>query len=194
MPVLLQGPYGSPSARLFSSHHAVLIGAGIGVTPFASILKSIIARHKQGQEMKLEKVHFFWLYRGQRTYDWFSEMLEEIDALRLKLLEINIYLTDTKVNATTGLLTVGLNLVHGATRRDVLTGLKSRTSFGRAGLGPGLLPDRGGAPISTNERLFLRPLSAWQGGEGRGSQGWIPFPDGAILRIAAPLCPRGPGP
>ena len=88
MPVLLQGPYGSPSARIFASHHAVLIGAGIGVTPFASILQSIVARHTEGRAMKLEKVHFFWLYRGQKTYAWFSQMLEQIDALRLKLLEI----------------------------------------------------------------------------------------------------------
>lgn len=131
MPVLLQGPYGSPSTRLFNSHHAILVGAGIGVTPFASILQSIIARHKQGQKMKLEKVHFFWLYRGQKTYNWFSEMLEQIDALRLKLLEINIYLTDTKINSTTGLFKIGMDLVHGSTRKDVLTGLKSRTSFGQ---------------------------------------------------------------
>jgi predicted ferric reductase len=55
----------------------VLIGAGIGVTPFASILQSIVARHER---MKLEKVHFFWLYRGQKTYEWFSEMLGQIDA------------------------------------------------------------------------------------------------------------------
>ena len=39
---------------------------GIGVTPFASILQSIVARAEQGREMKLEKVHFFWLYRGRR--------------------------------------------------------------------------------------------------------------------------------
>jgi predicted ferric reductase len=131
MPAMLQGPYGSPSTRIFSSRHAVLIGAGIGVTPFASILQSIVARHHDGQEMKLEKVHFFWLYRGQKTYEWFSEMLGQIDALRLRLLEINIYLTDTRINSTTGLLKIGMDLVQGATRRDVLTGLKSRTSFGQ---------------------------------------------------------------
>ncbi len=131
MPVLLQGPFGSPSARLFTSRHAVLIGAGIGVTPFASILKSIVARHEQGRGMRLEKAHFFWLYRGQRTYEWFSEMLEQIDALRLKLLEINIYLTDTRINSTTGLLKIGMDLVQKSTRKDVLTGLTSRTSFGQ---------------------------------------------------------------
>ncbi len=50
-------------------------------------------------------------------------MLEQIDALRLKLLEIHIYLTDTRINSTTGLLKIGMDLVHGATRKDLLTGL-----------------------------------------------------------------------
>ena len=131
MPVLLQGPYGSPSTRIFASHHAVLIGAGIGVTPFASILQSIVARHTEGRATKLEKVHFFWLYRGQKTYAWFSQMLEQIDALRLKLLEIHIYLTDARINSTTGLLKIGMDLVQGSTRKDMLTGLSSRTSFGQ---------------------------------------------------------------
>lgn len=40
----LDGPYGTPSRRIFTSEHAVLIGAGIGITPFASILQSIMFR------------------------------------------------------------------------------------------------------------------------------------------------------
>ena len=31
----VDGPYGSPSAHIFDAKNAVLIGAGIGVTPFA---------------------------------------------------------------------------------------------------------------------------------------------------------------
>jgi ferredoxin-NADP reductase len=131
MPALMQGPYGTPSARIFASRHAVLIGAGIGVTPFASILRSIAARRSQGLETKLEKVYFFWLYRGQKTFEWFSELLEEIDAMRLRMLEINVCLTDARINSTTGLLKIGMDLVHGATRKDMLTGLKARTSFGQ---------------------------------------------------------------
>ncbi|NWT01867.1 NOX5 oxidase, partial [Mionectes macconnelli] len=40
----LDGPYGTPTRRIFLSEHAVLIGAGIGITPFASILQSIMYR------------------------------------------------------------------------------------------------------------------------------------------------------
>lgn len=40
----IDGPYGTPTRRIFTSEHAVLIGAGIGITPFASILQSIMYR------------------------------------------------------------------------------------------------------------------------------------------------------
>src|SRR5262249_20162644 len=64
LPVVLSGPYGTPSNRIFAAREAVLIGAGIGVTPFASIMRSILERRLSKQELKLEKVHFFWLNRG----------------------------------------------------------------------------------------------------------------------------------
>ncbi len=45
--VLIDGPYGTPSYSIFDSEHAVLVGAGIGITPFASILQSAMKRYKQ---------------------------------------------------------------------------------------------------------------------------------------------------
>lgn len=39
--VMIDGPFGSASEDVFKFEVAVLVGAGIGVTPFASILKSI---------------------------------------------------------------------------------------------------------------------------------------------------------
>nr|XP_009665578.1 PREDICTED: NADPH oxidase 5 [Struthio camelus australis] len=42
----VDGPYGTPTRRIFTSEHAVLIGAGIGITPFASILQSIMYRYR----------------------------------------------------------------------------------------------------------------------------------------------------
>uniref|UniRef100_A0A8C4R7T5 NADPH oxidase, EF-hand calcium binding domain 5 n=1 Tax=Eptatretus burgeri TaxID=7764 RepID=A0A8C4R7T5_EPTBU len=41
----LDGPYGTQTRRIFLAEHAVLIGAGIGITPFASILQSIMVRY-----------------------------------------------------------------------------------------------------------------------------------------------------
>ena len=45
--VYIDGPFGAPSSNIFRAEHAVLIGTGIGVTPFASILQSIMHRYWQ---------------------------------------------------------------------------------------------------------------------------------------------------
>lgn len=42
--VFIDGPFGAPTNSIFHAQHAVLIGTGIGVTPFASILQSIMHR------------------------------------------------------------------------------------------------------------------------------------------------------
>jgi predicted ferric reductase len=132
LPVILNGPYGTPSGRIFKSRTAILVGAGIGVTPFASILKSILYQHEHGGDIKIEKVYFFWLSRGQKSFDWFSELLTEIESKRLtKFMEINIYMTNAHINASTGLVKIGMELVRKQTQRDMTTGLKSVTHFGR---------------------------------------------------------------
>ena len=45
--IYIDGPFGAPSSNIFRAEHAVLIGTGIGVTPFASILQSIMHRYWQ---------------------------------------------------------------------------------------------------------------------------------------------------
>lgn len=132
VPVVLNGPYGTPSGGIFKSRIAILVGAGIGVTPFASILKSILFQHEHGGNIKLEKVYFFWLSRGQKSFDWFSELLTEIESKKLtKFMELNIYMTNAHINASTGLVKIGMELVRKQTQRDVTTGLQSVTHFGR---------------------------------------------------------------
>ena len=41
----IDGPYGTSSREIFDSDHAVLVASGIGVTPYASILQSIMHRY-----------------------------------------------------------------------------------------------------------------------------------------------------
>lgn len=49
--IYIDGPYGAPSSHIFRAQHAVLIGTGIGVTPFASILQSIMHRYYKGEKI-----------------------------------------------------------------------------------------------------------------------------------------------
>ena len=46
VPIYLDGPYNGSSARVWTRRHVLLIAGGIGVTPFASLLQSLVARHR----------------------------------------------------------------------------------------------------------------------------------------------------
>lgn len=55
----MDGPYGAPSSHIFQAQHAVLIATGIGVTPFASILQSIMHRYWKARHT-CPKCKFSW--------------------------------------------------------------------------------------------------------------------------------------
>ena len=77
----IDGPFGSASEDVFKYEIAVLVGAGIGVTPFASILKSVWYRMNYPQEKtRLRKVYFFWVCRDYASFEWFRSLLMAIEA------------------------------------------------------------------------------------------------------------------
>ncbi len=135
VPVYLDGPYGTPSTHIFESKYAVLIGAGIGVTPFASILKSILYRNQHhSSNINLKKVHFYWLNREQKAFEWFVELLSQLEIEDTnKLFDLNLYLTGAqqKSDMKSSTLFVAMDLLHSKTEVDLITGLKSRTKTGR---------------------------------------------------------------
>ena len=78
--VRIDGPYGAPAEDVFNVEVAVLVGAGIGVTPFASILKHIWYRQKHGNLGRLTRVEFFWVCRDAPSFGWFQSLLQEVEA------------------------------------------------------------------------------------------------------------------
>ena len=127
--VRVDGPYGSPSADFSLNEVVVLIGAGIGVTPFASILKHIWYRRRGGDIGSLRRVEFFWVCRDAPSFGWFQSLLQEVESAQADpdFLRINIYLTQ---NVCENML---WNIVINSTgtKYDPLTLLRSRTTFGR---------------------------------------------------------------
>jgi predicted ferric reductase len=58
----------------------VFVGAGIGVTPFASILKSIWHQHNQSDSsLNIKKIYFYWICRDTNAFEWFAELLESLE-------------------------------------------------------------------------------------------------------------------
>ena len=77
----IDGPFGSASEDVFKYEVVALVGAGIGVTPFASVLKSIWYRTNYPRKnMRLRKVYFFWICRDFDFFEWFRSLLSAIEA------------------------------------------------------------------------------------------------------------------
>lgn len=129
----LDGPYGTPSAHIFAVKHAVLIGAGIGVTPFAAILESMLLRRQSGRQgMQLERVHFIWINRDQHAFEWFTELLASLEQSDVDdMFDIHIYMTGGREHLDAAALELAREVFYAKTRRDLVTGLAARTKFGR---------------------------------------------------------------
>ncbi len=129
--ISVDGPYGSPSAGIFRSRYAILIGAGIGVTPFASILESLIDREEGDAPTVLEKAHFFWLNRDQHSFEWFTELLREIEERdHGDVLDLHLFMTDGRADGTAIALQMAREVTRAWGRGDAVTGLRAMTQFG----------------------------------------------------------------
>ena len=105
--VYIDGPFGSASEDVFKYEVAVLVGAGIGVTPFASILKCIWYRMNYPQEKsRLRKVYFFWVCRDFASFEWFRSLLLAIEAQdmdnAIEIHTVSQSLTNVKILADSG--------------------------------------------------------------------------------------------
>ncbi|XP_037307452.1 NADPH oxidase 5 [Pungitius pungitius] len=152
----VDGPYGTPTRQIFASEHAVLIGAGIGITPFASILQSIMYRYRmrkqncpscsyswceniKDSEMKLRKVDFIWINRDQKSFEWFVSLLTKLEMDQAdeepegRFLEMHMYMTSalSKNDMKAIGLQMALDLLAKKEERDSITGLRTRTQPGR---------------------------------------------------------------
>ncbi|XP_072946403.1 NADPH oxidase 5 [Epargyreus clarus] len=154
--IYLDGPYGAASSHIFRAQHAALIAAGIGVTPFASILQAIMYRYWGARStcprcqhtwaadltntMNLRKVDFFWINREQRSFEWFVSLLSQLEIEQAELmessgrfLEMHMYITSALQRSDMKAvgLQLALDLLHEKEKRDLITGLKTRTNAGR---------------------------------------------------------------
>jgi len=123
----IDGPFGSASEEVFNFRSVMLIGGGIGVTPFGSILKHISFKIKMNGQNLLEKVYFYWISRDKNAFEWFNEVLAALENENIgNFLEISTYLTgQLSVDQIRGVVS---DLDAPA---DPITQLQSPTYFGR---------------------------------------------------------------
>ncbi|XP_037552493.1 cytochrome b-245 heavy chain [Nematolebias whitei] len=129
--VAIDGPFGTASEDVFRYEVVMLVGAGIGVTPFASILKSVWYKHIQNnQEVFTKKIYFYWLCPETEAFEWFADLLQSLerqmaDKDMADFLSYNIYLTRWKETEAAHFR------VHHEAENDPITGLKQKTLYGK---------------------------------------------------------------
>ncbi|RLB56393.1 MAG: hypothetical protein DRJ42_03515 [Deltaproteobacteria bacterium] len=132
LPTSIDGPYGTPSAHIFRSNQSVLIAAGIGVTPFASILRSMLIQLRANPDTEAvpERVHFIWVCRSQFAFGWFASLLGELEAEFPHRFDFRIFMDAGNRDIKSTVLRIAMDLLYARTRQDLITGLRSRTTLG----------------------------------------------------------------
>ncbi|KAK7492719.1 hypothetical protein BaRGS_00016024, partial [Batillaria attramentaria] len=116
---------------------SVLVGAGIGVTPYASILKDFVhmSSIKCTYKVKCQKLYFIWITGSQRHFEWLIDILREVEEIdQHGMVGIDIFITQFFQNfdLRTALLYIFEEHFQKMTGgKSVFTGLKATTHFGR---------------------------------------------------------------
>lgn len=127
--VLIDGPYGAASQGFSKYEVVVCIGAGIGQTPFSSVLRSIWYSVVHPHEaVRLKKVIYIGICRTVSAFEWFHDVLRALENQDTgHFLDIRYYLTGRlgpdQINNIMHIQNLG--------GRDPITGLHSQTFFGR---------------------------------------------------------------
>ncbi|XP_010901663.1 NADPH oxidase 1 [Esox lucius] len=127
----VDGPFGTASEDVFDYEVAMLVGAGIGVTPFASVLKSIWYKSKESNpKLSTRKIYFYWLCRETHAFEWFADLLQVLEREMEErgmgdFLTYKLFLTGWDQSQATHVM------VHADKDTDVITGLKQKTNYGR---------------------------------------------------------------
>ncbi|CAG8683546.1 26714_t:CDS:2 [Dentiscutata erythropus] len=129
----IDGPYGALSEDVFKNKIAVLIGCGIGATPFISILKNICHQQQNKRLLKLKRVEFFWICRETGSFEWFRSLLKTLEATPMEagFLKFHIYLTSKLRESIINNIIV--NDISDS--YDPLTDLESIMHYGRPNFG-----------------------------------------------------------
>uniref|UniRef100_A0A672S836 NAD(P)H oxidase (H2O2-forming) n=1 Tax=Sinocyclocheilus grahami TaxID=75366 RepID=A0A672S836_SINGR len=130
----LDGPFGEGHQEWTDYEVSVLVGAGIGVTPFASILKDLVFKSSVKFKFHCKKVYFIWVTRTQRQFEWVSEIIREVEDMDAQeLVSVHFYITQLaeKFDLRTTMLYVCERHFQKVWNRSLFTGLRSITHFGR---------------------------------------------------------------
>ncbi|CAN0871103.1 Respiratory burst oxidase homolog protein F [Linum grandiflorum] len=133
--IYIDGGYGAPSQDHVKYDIVLLIGLGIGATPFISILNDIKSQNGI-EETRRGRAYLYWVTREQSSFDWFRDSLRDISTSNQNMkgvIEVNTYLTTAheEGDARSALITATQALHRAKTGTDMLSRYQGWTHFGR---------------------------------------------------------------
>ncbi|PIA59476.1 hypothetical protein AQUCO_00400393v1 [Aquilegia coerulea] len=139
--VLIKGPYGAPAQSYNKYDILLLIGLGIGATPFISILKDLLNHIKPNYMISKDdkakgpgRAYFYWVTREQGSFEWFKGVMDDIaDYDQDNVIEMHNYLTSVYAegDARSALITMVQSLQHARNGVDIVSESRIRTHFAR---------------------------------------------------------------
>uniref|UniRef100_A0A915J7Z2 NAD(P)H oxidase (H2O2-forming) n=1 Tax=Romanomermis culicivorax TaxID=13658 RepID=A0A915J7Z2_ROMCU len=126
--IYMDGPYGGGNQEWRNYEIAIMVGGGIGVTPYASMLNDLIQATSGSKfsEIACKKVYYVWVCPTHKNFEWFVETLRKVEEEDLqRILEIHIFITQFfhKFDLRTTMLC--------SEGRSMFTNLKAVNHFGR---------------------------------------------------------------
>ncbi|KAF8037407.1 hypothetical protein BT93_B0340 [Corymbia citriodora subsp. variegata] len=138
--IYIDGPYGAASQDYVKYDIVVLIGLGIGATPFISILKDVIGcdNVESGEVSNPKgpaKAYLYWVTRDQSSFAWFRDFFKQMSKTNQKesTMEMHNFLTSMykEEDARSVLLSAIQALSHAKSGIDFISQTPVHTHFAR---------------------------------------------------------------
>ncbi|CAH0546400.1 unnamed protein product [Brassicogethes aeneus] len=134
--ILIEGPFGGGNQDWYKFEVAVMVGGGIGVTPYASILNDLVfgTSTNRYSGVACKKVYFLWICPSHKHFEWFIDVLRDVEKKDVtNVLEIHIFITQFfhKFDLRTTMLYICENHFQRLAKTSIFTGLKAVNHFGR---------------------------------------------------------------
>ncbi|XP_078432682.1 respiratory burst oxidase homolog A [Wolffia australiana] len=157
--ILIDGPYGAPAQDYKKYDVVLLVGLGIGATPFISIVKDIVNNMKRASEedrgavdddveagrarkrggtssnaFRTRRAYFYWVTREQGSFDWFKGVMNEVaESDKEGVIELHNYCTSVyeEGDARSALIAMLQSLNHAKNGVDILSGTRVKTHFAK---------------------------------------------------------------
>nr|WOW72676.1 ferric reductase [Mangifera indica] len=141
--ILIKGPFGAPAQDYKRYDILLLIGLGIGATPFISIIKDLLNHIKLngdpafaeiGFKKGPERAYFYWVTREQGSFEWFKGVMDDIaDHDVNNVIDMHNYLTSVyeEGDARSALIGMVQKLQHAKNGVDIVSQSRIKTHFSR---------------------------------------------------------------